>query len=270
MQRDNRIQTKDTPRNPGVPSPASPCLAAFALVLLAAMMTAQAPPAAPQPSFETATIKSTQSPDPGQGYWNFPGRGRFSAHDLPLQFLIQMAWGVEADQIAGKPAWLNSDYYDIEAKPEEGIKLSSDELKPRLQNLLEERFHLAAHFETKTARGYALVVAKSGPKLQPTKGDHFPGFRVRTGAGHLEGLNWSMPFLATMLQRATGLPVADQTGIAGSYDIKLEFAPDTQPDSALPSLFTALRETLGLELKAQQVPEPILVIDHIDRTPTAN
>ncbi|MGA3130026.1 MAG: TIGR03435 family protein [Terracidiphilus sp.] len=225
---------------------------------------------AQQASFEAATIKPTPNPDPGQGYWSLPGIGRFSAHSLTVQFLIQMAYGVEADQISGKPSWLDSNFYDVEAKPEEGIKLSREELKPRLQNLLAERFRLAAHFETKMVRGYALIVAKGGPKLQTTKGDHFPGFRISAGAGHLEGLNWSMPYLAKMLQHTTDLPVADQTGIAGSYDIKLQFAPDIEQDSTLPTVFTALRETLGLELKAQQVPIQVLVIDHIDRVPVAN
>jgi uncharacterized protein (TIGR03435 family) len=185
-----------------------------------------------------------------------------------------MAWGIEANQLAGKPSWLDSDFYDIEAKPEEGIELSPDELKPRLQNLLVERFHIAAHFETKMVRGYALVAAKGGPKLQPTKGSRFPNWRTDTSTGHLEGLNWSLPFLATMLQRATKIPVADETGIIGSYDIKLQYARDLGPeldqDATLPSLFTALRETLGLELKAQKVPMQILVIDHIDRVPAAN
>jgi uncharacterized protein (TIGR03435 family) len=199
-----------------------------------------------------------------------PRRIPIPAHDLSLQFLIQMAWGVEANQLTGKPSWLDSDYYDLEAKPEEGVILSPDELKPRLQSLLAERFHLATHCETKMVRGYALVVAKGGPKLQPTKGSKFPNWRVDTSAGHLEGLDWSLPFLATMLQRATKIPVDDETIIAGSFDIKLQYAPDSDQDSALPSLFTALRETLGLELKAQQVPMQILVIDHIDRVPAAN
>jgi uncharacterized protein (TIGR03435 family) len=243
---------------------------AVALVLLVAASAASQV----TPAFETATIKPTANPDPGQGYWNYPGQSRFSAHGLSLQFLIQMAWGIEANQLAGKPSWLDSDFYDIEAKPEEGIELSPDELKPRLQNLLVERFHIAAHFETKMVRGYALVAAKGGPKLQPTKGSRFPNWRTDTSTGHLEGLNWSLPFLATMLQRATKIPVADETGIIGSYDIKLQYARDLGPeldqDATLPSLFTALRETLGLELKAQKVPMQILVIDHIDRVPAAN
>jgi uncharacterized protein (TIGR03435 family) len=249
------------------------CIAAMVAVglLIASAAWAQSQSGAPsQPSFEAATIKPTPNPDPGQGYWSPPGIGRFFAHGVSAQFLIQMAYGVESDQISGKPSWLDSDFYDVEAKPEEGIKLSRDELEPRLQNLLAERFHLAAHFETRMVRGYALVAAKGGPKLQPTKGDHFPGFRINTRAGHLEGLNWSMPFLASMLQRMTSLPVVDRTGITGSYDIKLEFAPDVDQDSTLPSVFTALRETLGLELKAQQIPHQVLVIDHIDRVPAAN
>ena len=244
--------------------------------LLLALLLAPSAAQTPRPSFEAATIKPTQSADVVNGYWSRPGIGRFYAHSLSVQFLIQLAYGVESGQISAKPSWLDSDFYDVEAKPEEEIKLSPDELKPRLQSLLAERFHLATHFETKMVRGYALVVAKSGPRLQPTKGDHFPGFRVSTGADHLEGLNWSMPFLATMLQRATKVPVTDETGVSGSYDIKLRFAPDagsasdTDQDSALPALFTALRETLGLELKARQVPMQVLVIDHIDRTPTEN
>jgi uncharacterized protein (TIGR03435 family) len=251
----------------------TPASAIFlAVILLSAHPgRTQSQSAAPsQPSFETATIKPTANPDPGKGYWNYPGQGRFSAHGLSLEFLIRMAWDVEANQLTGKPPWLDSDYYDIEAKPEESVTLSPDELKPRLQSLLIERFHLAAHFETKMARGYALVVAKGGPKLQPTKGSKFPNWRTDTSTGHLEGLNWSMTFLAQMLQRATNVPVDDETGIDGSYDIKLQFAPELEPDSTLPSLFTALRETLGLELKAQQIPTHVLVIDHIDRVPTAN
>ena len=245
-------------------------LLSIAIVLGAQLAAAQSQPASPLASFEVATIKPAPSADAGKGFWSPPGIGRFFAHDVSVQFLLQMAYGVEAGQIAGKPSWLDSDFYNVEAKPEEGIKLSRDELKPRLESLLAERFRLAAHFETRRVRGYALVAAKSGPKLQPTKGNRFPGFRIHVGPGHLEGINWSMQYLASTLQRTEGLPVVDQTGISGAYDIKLDFAPDTQPDSPLPSLFTALRETLGLELKAQPVPESILVIDHIDRTPTEN
>jgi uncharacterized protein (TIGR03435 family) len=73
-----------------------------------------------------------------------------------------------------------------------------------------------------------------------------------------------------MLQPAAGLPVIDKTGVAGGYDIKLDFAADLATDPSLPSLFTALRETLGLKLEAQKVPVEMLVIDHLDKVPTPN
>jgi uncharacterized protein (TIGR03435 family) len=189
---------------------------------------------------------------------------------VSLDFLIQMAFGVDSDQIAGKPSWLGSDFFDVVAKPESGVSLTREELRPRLQNLLQQRFHLATHYETKMVRSYALVTAKGGPKLTAIAGNRFPGYRVHVGPGRIEGINWSMANLAATLQKPAGLPVADETGVAGSLDIKLEFAPDIEEASAMPSLFTALRETLGLELKAQRIPVQVLVIDHIDRVPTDN
>lgn len=226
--------------------------------------------AAPLPSFEAATLKPTPPGKSGSGVWSPPGISRFWANSLSVQFLVQMAFGVEADQIAGKPSWLDSDFYDVEAKPEEGVALSREQLKPRLQNLLAERFHLTTHFETRTVRGYALIPAKGGPKLERTQGGRPPGYRVYVGAGRIEGINWTMPFLASMLQRVTHFQVEDQTGLSGSYDIKLNFAPDMEQESALPSLFTAVGETLGLQLKPRQIPVQVLVIDHIDRVPTQN
>jgi uncharacterized protein (TIGR03435 family) len=232
---------------------------------------AQAPQDAPSlPSFEVATIRQTPPGNQENGFWTPPGVGLFTAHSVSLAFLIQIAFGVDGNQISGSPKWLDSDLFDVAAKPENGILLSREELRPRLQNLLQQRFHLATHFDTKMVRGYALVAAQGGPKLKATAGDRLPGFRIYVGPGRLEGINWSMPYLAAMLQKPAGLPVADKTGIAGSYDIKLEFAPDIETDSPLPSLFTALRERLGLELKAQKVSVQILVIDHLDRVPTDN
>jgi len=79
-----------------------------------------------------------------------------------------------------------------------------------------------------------------------------------------------MPYLAAMLDHTTKVAVADHNRVAGSYDIRLRFAPDLESNSDLPTLFTALHETLGLELKAQQVPVETLVIDHVDAAPSPN
>ncbi len=220
------------------------------------------------PAFEVATIRQVPPSARGDAVWSPPGNGKFMATNVSVAFLIKMAFEVDDNQIVEKPSWLESELYDVVAKAESDIPLTRAQLRPRLQNLLQQRFHLVTHREMRMVRGYALVVVKSGPKLMPTSGDHPPGYRVYVGAGELNGLNWSMPTLAAMLRAPAGLPVIDKTGIAGSYDIKLDFAPDLEADSSLPSLFTALQETLGLKLESQKVPVEMLVIDHVDRVPT--
>jgi uncharacterized protein (TIGR03435 family) len=187
-----------------------------------------------------------------------------------MGFLIHMAFDVDENEIAGKPKWFDSKSYDLAAKPEDGIRLTRKELQPMLQSLLQQRFHLATHFETRMERGYALEVAKGGPKLQATAGGKPPGYRVFVAPGDLQGVNWSMSWLAAMLQQVMSEPVVDQTGLAGSYDINLHFAPDVESESPLPSVFTAVKESLGLELKARRVPVQWLVIDHVDEAPTPN
>ena len=238
-------------------------------VLVATCAVAQ-DAAVPSPSFEVATIRPAQPGSGAEGHWSPPGIGRFDVHSMPLAFLIRMAYGVDDDQIAGKPAWLETDLYDVAAKPEAGVALSREELKPLLQDLLRQRFHLAAHTSSAEVKGFVLLVAKGGPKLVPTKGEKWPGFRVDVSPGKLRGINWSMPILATMLKEPVGLPVADRTGVAGSYDIDLTFAPDMDQELTLPSIFTALQERLGLRLEPQKVSVAIVVIDHLDKVPTGN
>ncbi len=223
------------------------------------------------PTFEVATVRPAPQADPNTGSWSIPGSGRFTATHVSLALLIQLAYGIDNSQIANKPGWLETNLYDVVAKPEDGIQLTREELRPRLQNLLHQRFHLVAHTEMRSNRGYALVVAKGGPHLTSTKGDHFPGFRIHVGSGDMRGFNWSMPQLAKYLTPAAGFPVVDQTGITGSYDISFSYAPETgADDSTLPPLNAALKEATGLFLKPQRVSVETLVIDSVDKVPTEN
>lgn len=73
-----------------------------------------------------------------------------------------------------------------------------------------------------------------------------------------------------MLAHVMAKPVADQTGLRGTYDIRLNYAPMDGTDSSLPSIYTALEEQLGLKLEKQTVPVEIFVIDHVDKEPTEN
>lgn len=229
------------------------------------------PPPSSSPSFEVASVRpASPQADPATGSWSLPGIGRFTATHVSLALLMKLAYGIDDSQIANKPGWLETNLYDITAEPENGIKLSRDELKPRLQNLLCQRFHLVTHTETRSIRGYALVVAKGGPHLTPTKADHFPGWCFNVSSGHMRGANWTMPQFAIYLTPAAGFPVVDQTGIPGSYDIAFNYNPKPEAESDLPILGAALKQATGLMLKERKVPVETLVIDSVDKVPTEN
>jgi uncharacterized protein (TIGR03435 family) len=193
-----------------------------------------------------------------------------------MALLIAMAFGVDSNKIEGKASWLDSESYDVVAKPAGDRVLSNAELRPLLQHLLQERFQLATHWEKKESSGYALVVAKGGAKLQPgqtgktaktAKDGPATAFIMQDG---LVGPSLSMQTFAGMLSSPLKQPVVDRTGITGNYDIRLRFAPEGSTDSSLPSIFTAVQEQLGLKLEQQKVPIEILVIDHVEKVPTAN
>ena len=183
--------------------------------------------------------------------------------------LISVAFGVDdSDRILGGPKWLTSERYEVNAKAEAGVLLTPEALKPRLRQLLEQRFNLATHRETKDSDGYGLVTAKGGPKLEKALPDRRAGIVVSPDGMRLT--NVSMRQFAAALGRRLGGPVADQTGIQGEYDMVLKYAMDSDVDSTLPSIFTAVQEQLGLKLEKQKVHVEMLVIDHIERLPTEN
>ncbi len=237
---------------------------------LALLLLLAVPCVAQQPAFEVATVKPNPQGIASQGQWSQANTGKFTASSVTMTLLLQLAYGIDKSQIANKPGWCETDLFDVNAKPEEGIKLSREELKPRLQTLLQQRFHLQAHFETRQQKGYALIVAKGGPKLTPTKAETTPGWRTSVSPGSVAGKNWTMAFLAMQLTPDAGMPVVDRTGLTGSYDIAFVYAADPEKDATKPSLFTAIRDSLGLQLDSQKVPVETLIIDHLDRTPTEN
>lgn len=223
------------------------------------------------PTFEVASVRpSAPQADPNTGSWSIPGSNRFIASHVSLARLIQLAYDVDNSQIVNKPVWLDTNLYDVTAKAEDGVRLTREELRPRLRDLLHQRFHLVAHVEIRPIHGYALVVAKGGPRLTPTKSEHFPGFRINIEGGEMRGENWSMAQLAKYLTPAAGFPVVDQTGIKGSYDIGFSYAARPNVETALPPLDVALKDATGLMLKPQTVPVETIVIDTTDQVPAAN
>ncbi len=171
------------------------------------------------------------------------------------------------------------------------------ETQHMLQALLANRFQLVLHRETKELPGYALVVAKSGPKLHDAKpGDTYPngmkgpdgkpgeGLMIMGGnGGPVTGQGIPIRNLVRLLSQQLGRTILDETGLTGKYDFTLQWAPDERagpmsaatqgggsrsddappPDSSRPSLFTAIQEQLGLKLESRKVPVEMLVIDHV-------
>jgi uncharacterized protein (TIGR03435 family) len=175
-----------------------------------------------------------------------------------------------------------------------------------LKNLLEERFQLKTHTESKEMPVYSLVQGKGGPKLKvsdapppmPAGAAGLAGGgrpqMMRMGRGQIHAMGVTMKAFAQQLSQMLGRPVTDNTGLDGYYDIELDYAPESggqggggtmvgaggpppPPPGALPpadtsngpSIFTALQEKLGLKLESGKGPVDILVIDSIAK-PTEN
>lgn len=240
----------------------------------------------------------------------------------PFEGFIENAYGKYAGgrmnppwaipKVEGGPAWLRSDLYSINAVapatlPEAPVPEAMMR-GPMMQAVLEDRFKLRLHRETREAPVYELVVSKGGPKLRPFKdGSCVPVDSTQilqgplpppsegkwcnsgiTGLGtiHAFGRGMTMQGAAYLLSLNLDRPVIDRTGLTGWYDFDLEFArdpslagPPPPPPGGLPadpanqpsgpSIFTAVQEQLGLRLESAKGPVEILVIDHVER-PSGN
>jgi uncharacterized protein (TIGR03435 family) len=250
-----------------------------ALLLGTAVPSRSQTPAEPSPpAFEVASIRMVDS-SPHSVEDLQKGIGAFSMSPFPanlltvrnasLSVLIQIAYSIDDQhQISAKPDWMESQLYDVSAKVEGNQQLTLGQLRPMLLHLLEQRFHLQTHRETRMSSGYALVVAKGGAKLKPGKEGREPRFQVLPNG--LQAMHSTVKDMTGALAIAIHQPVIDKTDLTGTYDINLSYAPINDPNSTLPSIFNALQEQLGLKLEAQKVPVETLVVDHSDKVPTEN
>jgi uncharacterized protein (TIGR03435 family) len=209
----------------------------------------------------------------------------FTTTNTTLNDLIVFAYGIHIRQLAGGPSWLESERFDITAKPEQPGIPNATQLRTMVQKLLEERFGLAFHSEKRELSAYVITVAKSGHKLSKNEsGGILPGFGGR-GPGAVAVRNSTMPEFASFLQaRILDRPVVDQTALSGKFDFVLEWRPDPAqiqaPTGAAPpqlppevesrpDLFTAIQEQIGLKLESTKAPVEVMVIDKVQK-PTEN
>ena len=181
--------------------------------------------------------------------------------------MIRNAYDILSFQLAGEPRWLDTDMYDIVATTGGIEKISPEQLKLLLQNLLADRFRLKVHWEMRKASVYALVLDKNGPKFKESAEVQGPDINTQKGPGRaqMKGTRAPISILASNLGNQLGRIVLDKTGLRGVYDWILEWNPDLTVDSSRPSLFTALQGQLGLRLEAQKGQMETLVIDSVER-----
>lgn len=253
-------------------------------------------------TFEVASVKANTSGDSNGNLRGFPG-GRVQATNMPVRPIITFAYQLAGYQLVGGPGWLTADRYDLTAKLEAdpgsapaalaGVN-TPNSMQMALRHLLEARFKLKVHRETREMDIYALVMARPGggpgPGLKPTTqdcaaaaaaaqrpgappqgspGQPFCGIAGSPGRVRFGGLP-AVSFPAAFSGPA-GRMVVDRTGLTGSWDFDLTFAPDNRgPDAPpadpnQPSFFTAIQEQLGLKLEPTKGPVEVVVIDSIEK-----
>ncbi len=247
-------------------------------------------------SFEVASVKPNDSGGLNFSIRILPG-GRLRGFNAPLRSLITAAYQIPDSKLSGGPGWVDSARFDIEAKGQlDPAKSTEDQISQMLQKLLADRFQLKLHKETKELPVYVLLIAQNGLKLESPRGigcfDPYAGVPPPTPRpgepparpcggfnilpGQFLGAKVPMWRLAMNLSRILGRNVVNQTGLEGPYDITLRWSPnetqETEPpsaDNAGPSIFTAIQEQLGLQLKSTKGPVEYFVIDHAEK-PDAN
>lgn len=257
----------------------------------------------PAPKFEVASVKPNEL-GASSMLWAFRN-GRLTIRYATLKLLIRNAYGKPEDtlamsQVVGGAKWLDVDRFDIEATapgtPDSPRGTFSAPVLAMLRTLLEERFALKTHVETKEVPLYALVLDRKdgtlGPGLRrrtaectaaavgvmPGTGGTCGG-RLNPGIVSANGVTMgNLVSGLSQLAREMDRLIVDRTGLAGTYDVELRWAPvaplatpnpgavpGPPVDPNLPSLFTALQEQLGLRLERTNGPVEILVIDQVER-----
>jgi len=216
-------------------------------------------------SFEVVSIRPV--PADRMGRISEPVGTEFRTEAMPLSVLVQMAFGINPNQML-IPDWAQSVKFDIAAKTGSAVPLTYEQMKPLLQKMLADRFKMTYHRETREVQGFDMLPAKDGLKLTAAKPGSPKG--GSGGPGTIDMPSTTMQSFAGMLTARLKRPVGDKTGAAGDYEVRLRFAPDGDAESPLPSIFTTLREEMGLRLEPAKVPVEMVVIDHLEKAPTEN
>jgi len=244
-------------------------IAASLLVPFAAAQTAPAQTPS-RIAFEAAEIKpNTSASSASRSHGSL---GQVLMENMSLRRILERALEVQSYQLEG-PAWMDTVRFDVSAKYPAGIKAED---RPRaLRTLLEDRFGLAVHSETRPMPGYALVPVKGGIKAKPSTVDDGTNSEGNGKTIHFTTKGASMAGLATYLGRRLNLIVADRTGAQGLYAFEMTWSVD-QDNAKIddpapgPSIFNELQSQVGVKLQSTKVPVQVFVVDKLLREPKDN
>jgi uncharacterized protein (TIGR03435 family) len=242
--------------------------AGLTAILLAAALRAQ-------PVFDVASLKPVPAPigrysiDLGNA-----AHGKVTLSNVTLSECLRFAFKIYNDEQIAGPDWIKDKRVLFEIIGQAPPETPRDQLRLMTLALLTERFQLALHHESRELSYLALVPDKKGIKMHESK----DGAATQTvKPGRIVYQHVSPLTLSVLLSRFTDLAILDQTGITTQYDVDLEWTPDNRKspapdgdDSAAPSLFSAVREQLGLRLEARKGPLDVVVVDRATRTPLGN
>jgi uncharacterized protein (TIGR03435 family) len=268
------------------------------VILALTCATAGAQP--PRLVFDAASVKPNTS---GSGLVRLSiPPGRLSGVNVTLRMLLRSAYGLPDFRMSGGPGWMDADRFDVEATA--GGSATLDQIHAMTKSLLEDRFKLKSHIDTREQPIYVLVPARRDGKLgdkihqsgdeclpmmplagappapPPPAGPAVGGVRQcpsMLALGGISGRQLPIARLVGTLSQYIGREIVDKTNLAGTFDFDLQWTPDQIPgggrglipvapfDPNGPSLFTALQEQLGLRLDSSRGPVDVLVIDGVEK-----
>jgi uncharacterized protein (TIGR03435 family) len=253
-------------------------IAAFALLAPCLWAQTSEPVSVPAATFEVATIKPVD-PGPKAGrFFRMDSVHQFVARNFTLKLLIAAAYDLNPRTISGGPGWVESAKYEIRAVTPGDTQPDHDAQMMMLRALLTERFHLTFHRQPKVFSIYEITVDKDGPTMAESLTPNDPPnvvSMVFSDRIAMPARNATMSDMARVMQRAIlDRPVVDKTGLTGRYNFNLEWAVDETQfggeipppvETQYPPLLIAMRQQLGLVMKATKGPVETMVIDSADR-----
>jgi uncharacterized protein (TIGR03435 family) len=248
---------------------------------MSALVFAQPAQPAP-PEFDVASIKENRSLGDG-GSLRRMTDGGIQAQHVSARSLLTIAFGMQSYQVLEAPGWSRETYYDIQAKPPQpgpgdtplGAEERWQQTRAMMQTMLRDRFNLAVHREQRDLDGFKLQRVspdRLGPNIKESR------FNCQTlmatepecrrggiSSASMQATGAPLRSLLQLVIGHVGAPVSDETGLTGTYDFNLEWTDELVPTDDRQSIYTALREQLGLRLQRDRVTEEVLIVDRFER-----